>query len=381
VNNTSTPRILHIASGDLWAGAESQLFTLVTTLHKSLGITVSVVLLNHGILEDRLTKAGIEVIVLDETSLNAFQILRRLIHVINEQRPDVIHTHRIKENILGSIAALFAGKTPSLRTVHGAPEHYPSWKQGSKRMIRYLDRLSGRLLQDRVIAVSGDLAGILKDEFPPEIIHGIENGLDLQSFQEPVIEQPTGVSKVPGTFNVGIAGRLVPVKRVDLFIHTVRYILDHYPDMKTSFHIIGDGPQRNDLEKLSRGLNTNHIIHFEGHCSDIARKLRDLDILMLTSDHEGLPMVLLEAMALKVPIIAHATGGIPVLLDNGSCGALVEEHSPKGYAREVYRLSLSPMILSDITARALERVETHYSAEHNARAYLSQYNQIRKPAA
>ena len=115
-------KVLHISSGDLWAGAEVQLFTLAKSLIKNSATQVDVILFNHGRLEQELLDSNINVIVLDETTLNSLQILRKIIHTIKIIHPDVIHTHRLKENILGSAAALLTGNTPTLRTAHGAPE-------------------------------------------------------------------------------------------------------------------------------------------------------------------------------------------------------------------------------------------------------------------
>ncbi len=377
--NDTAIKVLHIASGDLWAGAEVQLYTLVRALHNIPNVSVRVVLLNHGTLERNLHEAGIEVFVYDETSLSSIQLLRHLLLLIREQRPNVIHTHRIKENILGSIAGYLAGRVPSIRTMHGAPEHQAPWWQFPKRIIRLLDRLTGKFIQCRIVAVSEDLAVFLRQLFPHEKIRIIENGIDINSLYNHKVKSISALHTRPNIFRIGLAGRLVPVKRVDIFIKTARYLRDNYPDINANFYIFGDGPLRSELEALSRALDMDSTIHFEGHCDDIIERLQNLDMLMMTSDHEGLPMILLEAMALKVPIVAHATGGIPVLLDNGSCGALVRNHCPEGYAHEVHRLALLPSNLSELTDMALERVRSHYSAEHNARAYLSQYHEINKP--
>ena len=370
--------ILHIASGDLWAGAEVQLYTLARALHTFPGVSVRVILLNHGTLEEKLHEEGIEVLVFDETGLSGLQILRHMKRSISTQRPDVIHTHRLKENILGSIAGYLAGRVPSMRTVHGAPEHQASWRQFSKRIIRTLDRLTGKYIQRRIIAVSEDLAVLLRKTFPPEKIRTIENGIDVSPLSNLAVQSISDTVNHPDIFRIGLAGRLVPVKRVDLFIKTARYIQENHPAIQAEFHIYGDGPLRTQLEALSQELNTAKIIHFEGHCDDISKRLEKLDILMMTSDHEGLPMILLEAMALKVPVIAHATGGIPALLDNGNCGVLVKAHCPEGYAEEILHLSRSEAERSRLAEKALERVKSHYSAEANARNYIEQYSEIRK---
>jgi len=368
-------RILHIASGDLWAGAEVQLCILAKTLHATPGVSVTVILLNSGRLAQQLHNASIEVIVLDESKLNSLQILRAMLHSVREIQPDVIHTHRIKENIFGSIATLLNGRIASLRTAHGAPEHRPAWHHIPKRAILFLDWFCGRYLQSKIIAVSEDLAGILRQDYPPGRIAVIENGIALQAL-DPSIDpskQRTGSKDI---LQIGIAGRLVPVKRVDLFIQAAQALRDQYPEVNASFHIVGDGPLRENLEWLNRQLKTENIVHFEGHSEDIMRRLKELDILLMTSDHEGLPMILLESMALQIPIIAHAVGGIPTLLEEGLCGILVQDHSPSGYARAIHELAESPEKHRKIAQKALDRVKNRYSAEQNARAYLEQYKTL-----
>ena len=375
--NTVPPiNVLHIASSDLWAGAEVQLFTLTRTLHCTLGVSVGVVLLNHGKLEDKLREAGIKVIILNESKLNSLQILCKLIRIIRDQPAAIIHTHRKKENILGSIAALFAGRHPSLRTAHGATELHPSWKQIAKRIILYLDWFCGLLIQQKIIAVSENLGEILNKNFPSNHIRVIENVI----YVENNLSHTEKISKYHKTdqtnFKIALAGRLVSVKRADIFIASARYLMDHHPDIKVSFHIFGDGPLRDDLIKLSKELGTDNIVHFEGHCDDMVQALLEIDVLLLTSDHEGLPMILLEAMALQIPIIAHAVGGIPNLLAHGSCGILVREHSASGYGEEISRLLRNPNSRNSIRKKAFSIVKTRYSAETNARTYLAEYTSI-----
>ena len=366
-------RVLHIVSGDLWAGAEVQLFTLVRALVAEPGVSLQVVLLNHGRLEQELVSAGIQVFLLDETRLNGLQIARRLYRLIRELQPDVIHTHRRKENILGSIAARTVGNTPSLRTVHGAREHPPRWWHLPKRLLYFLDRFCGRYLQCRIISVSEDLARILEKEFPAARIRVIENGIEPETPDKAAASRADDPGTGAGPIRIGYAGRLVPVKRVDLLIETARHIVDHYPDLDASFRIFGDGPLREELERLSSQLGLSGIVSFAGHCEDMRSKLKELDILLLTSDHEGLPMILLEAMALKIPIIAHATGGIPRLLEHGTCGILVHEQEASSYAREIRHLAQTPQNASLMAERALKRVTEHYSARQNARLYREEY--------
>ena len=370
--------ILHIASGDLWAGAEVQLYTLAKTLHKIPNVSVSVLLFNPGMLADKLSAEGIQVTILDESLLNGFKLLAETIRILKSSKIDIIHTHRTKENIIGGISGRLAGNIPSIRTAHGAPEHHHSILNIPKHTIRLLNYISGRYLQRRIIAVSDDLANHLQHTFPDRLINVIENGIDQTSLPVHTNRSDTINHHADGYLHIGIAGRLVPVKRVDLFIQTARHILDQYPTIKAQFHIYGDGPERNSLEQLSKRLGAENIVRFEGHTVDLPGKLQDLDMLLMTSDHEGLPMTLLEAMATATPIIAHATGGIPNLLDHGNCGLLADTQDASSYAEKIYLLAGSDSLRSNITNKALERVRNNYSAKRNAESYLLIYSEIAK---
>jgi len=365
--------ILHIASGDLWAGAEAMLYTLAKTLYNEANTQVSVVILNPGKLEQKLRACGVTVHIIDESHNNNIRIFQQIDKIVSNIKPDVIHTHRTKENILGSIAA-WKNHIPSLRTTHGASEHAASWKQLPKRIIHSLDFFCGRYLQKAIIAVSEDLSEKLKKDLPTKKIHVIENGINLQEISRYITGKKSNNQSC--TFNVGFAGRLVPVKRVDILIKTARHILDHYPKLNVAFHIYGDGPLHNKLKQLSDKLKTDTIVFFKGHSDNIPKEIQMMDVLLMTSDLEGLPMVLLEAMCLKTPIIAHAVGGIPCLLNEGRCGILIHEHSAKAYAEAILKLLDQPERCQHLAQLAFERVNKEYSAISTATKYLSVYEKI-----
>lgn len=371
----SSLKIMHVASGDLWAGAEVQLFTLVKTLHDLDNISVQVTLLNHGELEKRLRAQGIPVGVIPESEFNGAQILSRLLGEFRLHSPDVVHTHRLKENILGGLAARIAGNIPSLRTVHGAPEHSPGWLKPHKQILHGLDWFIGRFFQCRIIAVSDALAVLLRQKFPFEKVTVIENGVDIEAlapFSKPEekLEKPTTPCKI------GLVGRLVAVKRIDIFIETAKRLREHYPEFSTQFHVYGDGPLRAKLENFSISLGVQDIVHFEGHCGDIHSEMASLDALLITSDHEGLPMTLLEAMAIGTPIIAHAVGGIPHALGEGDCGNLVLQQTPEAYATAIINLFKHTLLRNKQVRTAHIRILETNSARINAKSYLAQYQAV-----
>src|SRR6185437_9942163 len=153
VSRAGELRILHVASGDLWAGAEAQACALMSELALMPNTLVAAALMNDGILAGRLRGAGVSVTIFDERRLSAARIFRGLRGLMLIWKPDVVHTHRAKENILGAVAAFTSGRIPSIRTVHGANEQWPRGlvARARHRLLASLDRLCAVHLQRRVI--------------------------------------------------------------------------------------------------------------------------------------------------------------------------------------------------------------------------------------
>ena len=324
--------VVHVASGDLYAGAEVQLYQLIRQLHRSEQCKVSVILLNHGVLERRLSSLGVDVHVLDESRLNGAQIFFETWKLLRGLRPDIVHTHRRKENVIGTVAAKLAGGIATVQTVHGLPEEDVGFWAVVKRLYGMLDRMTARVLADKVVAVSPELGprlGFLQQSK----IAVIENGIDTEELarESPLSEPLPGNARCT---KIALVGRLVPVKRVDVFLSVALLLVRRFPG-RFCFFIFGDGPQTDALQELRRDLGLEHEVHFMGFRESLAPYLSLMDCLVITSDHEGLPMVLLEAMALNVPVVAHAVGGIPDVLGYGQFGLLVEHQDAVEYAAAV----------------------------------------------
>jgi glycosyltransferase involved in cell wall biosynthesis len=366
--------VVHIASGDLWAGAEVQLYHLAKELDKNKQIHLEIVLLNHGILEDKLTGAGIPVTVFDETRLNVVQIFLRLRAYLKTLSPGIIHTHRQKENVLGSTASMLSGRARSLRTVHGASESRPRLIRMDKHLFRILDWLTGRLLQDKIVAVSTQLARQLGARFPAHKIRSIENGIDVEELQA-AAAAPVALPGPPDAIKIAMVGRLVPVKRADIYLHTAR-LLAQDTDRHYAFYIFGEGPLRDDTAALARTLNISQHVYMMGFQTNLAAYLSKMDFLLITSDHEGLPLNLLEAMGLRIPVIAHAVGGIPEVLDNGKCGVLVRENTPENYAAAITRCLSDGGHLTTMVESAYRRLLKRYAIKQTAYHYAQLYAEI-----
>lgn len=364
-------RVLHLVSGDLWAGAEVQAFTLLSHLNRMPQTEVAAILMNEGTLAAKLRSAGISVYVIDERRAGPFQILCALRGVLRDWRPDVVHTHREKENILGSLGNRACRNVSCVRTVHGAKESAATgWRRVRHGVIYYVDRWCGRVLQHRVIAVTNDLAEKLGGKFSIGKIVVIENGIDFDA-----IRSQRGIAEFkarePDAIHVGIAGRLVEIKRIDLFLETAALLLRDCPEQKWRFHIFGDGPMRAKLEALSDRLGLTDTVIFHGHRDDIEICLGGLSTLVICSDHEGLPMISLEAAALGVPAVAHAVGG---LIDVIAEELLVHRHDAAGYKEGVLRALRADS--RAIILRRAEQTAARFSAQTNAENVRALYEEV-----
>jgi L-malate glycosyltransferase len=366
-------RILHVASGDLWGGAEAQACTLLCTLQDSSDVHVAAALLNDGELARRLRARNIEVFVFPESRLGALQILLGLRGLMQRWRPDVVHTHRIKENILGAIANRLAGNAASVRTAHGASEHPPRGLRQLPRRLQYaLDRWVGTHLQQRVVAVSQELREKLLAQFPAQQLVVIANGVDVDGVRAQV-RSVAWREADPRAIHVGIVGRLVPVKRVDLFLDMAARLRDEYPERHWHFHVFGDGPLLDALKMQAQQRGIAAITTFHGHCQDIVPAIAGLDALVMCSDHEGLPMTILEAMAVGTAIVAHALEGLADALRGYARAQLVSEHDAAGYAAG----TMTALAQADAAARF---DEDRFSAVGNARAMTRLYSSLATPA-
>ncbi|HEV2268356.1 MAG TPA: glycosyltransferase [Steroidobacteraceae bacterium] len=369
---TRTLRVLHIASGDLWAGAEVQAFTLISNLARIPNTEVAMVVMNEGTLADKLHSADLPVYMLDEQKVASPLLLVRLCAILRTWRPDVIHTHRDKENILGSLANRLCWNVPSVRTIHGLREEtsLTGLKGVRRRTASALNRWSGRTLQQRVIAVTRELGVRARSEFPAEKIVVIENGIDVEA-----VSSEKGISEFraadPGATHVGIAGRLVDIKRVDLFIEAAALLLGECPQRRWRFHVFGDGPNRQALEDLSRRLQLGDKMIFHGHRPDIETCVGGLDALVICSDHEGLPMVSLEAAVLAVPTVAHAVGGLVEVVPEEF---LVSRHDAVGYKDGILRILRADGRV--IAAKYAADTVARFSARRNAEKVRVLYEQV-----
>lgn len=363
-------KILFVISGDIWAGAEVQAYNLVSALAGNNYETV-VVLFNDGELAKALRKLAVTILVLNEKQFGSLAILFKLVSLLKTEQPRVIHTHGFKENILASLANALSINVKCIRTVHGDYETKIPLHRPDKYFIRLLDRLAGKYLQEKIVVVSTQLAEKIGETYGSRKVELIENTINVSKV---VAESrlPLARKYDEKYFKIAMVGRLVPLKR-----HA--YIISIMPELikktarKVMLYIFGEGPEKPRLEKMIQELDLAGNVKLMGNRRPFYPHFSKMDLVIMPSDHEGLPMTLLEALVLKVPIVAHATGGIPNLLHDGEFGTLVRNHVESAYLNSIMEILAGPEQARAKADRGYEYALEHYDIAGNLGEYERLY--------
>lgn len=356
-------RIILLASGDLYGGAESVVYNLVKGLKEYQSIDLMVVLLNNRRLADLCISQGIETCVIDETKYSFIQLFYHFARIVGKFRPHVIHSHRYKENILALLAKPLGDSTRFITTVHGLSEGHSKLKT---RLLSRINQLLLRLFFDRIVAVSDDIRSFFINEcsFPEDKVIRIYNGIDIPSVNQKK-------QRKDKTVTIGSAGRFVPVKDYLLMVDIASKLCSRRKDIK--FILAGDGPERKNIESRIKACEIDDNFLLIGHVDNMDKFYASIDIYLNTSFHEGLPVTILEAMSYSIPVVAPDIGGLPEVIAHDKTGFLVRKRNAAEFAGVIENMIGNNELLKTIGQNARDRFEHFFSNNHMAKSYLGLY--------
>ena len=292
-----------------------------------------------------------------------FQCLA-LTRFLRRWRPDLVHCHLPLAGVAGRLAGLRAG-TPVIYTEHNLLEHYHPWTRRAALWTWHF--------QQRVLAVSDDVAASIRRHAPDRVpVQVVRNGIDVAAFEP----DPSAVAAVRRRWGIPEPAPLVGQvavfrrqKRLDLWLEAAAEIRRRIPD--TRFLLVGDGPTRSEIEARARELALTDALTLPGLQDEVAPLLGAMDVFLVSSDFEGLPLAVLEAMAARRPVVATAVGGLPeVLQDDGegsdevgadTCGVLVPPGDPAALAKAVAGILADPSRARLLGEQAHRRVALQFS--------------------
>ncbi len=361
-------RIFQLISSGGYYGAETVLINLAASLERAGHRAIVGVFDNRHSpnieIADQAKAHGLSVEMIPCRGQMDWQAVRVIRRCIVAREVDLVHTHGYKADVYGYLAARRLGK-PLVATCHNWPHLTPL-----SRFYALLDRLVLRQFR-RVVAVSDAVADVLqRSGVPPDKIVRIDNGVDLSRF---AAASPTLAHEIarPGKAIIGAVGRLSPEKGFDYFLHAAKKLLADFPE--TLFVLVGEGDQRPRLKELAHELGLTGRVIFAGQRADMPGVYASLDIFVLSSLNEGMPMVILEALGAGRPVVATRVGAIPRLIPEESIGILVSPGDAAELARAMARLLADPEGRRKMGANGQAWVRQHFSAEVMARSYMSLY--------
>jgi glycosyltransferase involved in cell wall biosynthesis len=278
---------------------------------------------------------------------------------------DILHTHGYKTDILGWRAARGTG-CKVVSTPHGW-----STGEGAKvKMYESLDRLALYFF-DAVVPLSTDLyTGLHRFPGLRRKLHLINNGVDLTELQGAgTAAADTTEWKESGARIIGYVGQLIRRKGIDTLIRA----FSELPFKNRRLCIVGEGPQRAELESLAVGLGEGERVRFLGYRADRIAFLRGFDAFVLPSVLEGTPRCLLEAMAVGIPIVATNIPGCRAVIKGGTTGLLFECGDVAGLSQALARLFADPREREALAQAAKVYVNAQFSAEVMAARYADLY--------
>jgi glycosyltransferase involved in cell wall biosynthesis len=300
-----------------------------------------------------------------------------LYNIFRKERFDIVHTHTAKAGALGRLAARFAGVKVVIHTPHGH-NLYGYFGPMFSTIILLIEKFLTKFT-DRIIA----LTALEKRDYEvfrvagPDKVSLVYQGLEIESAASAASDRDAVRRElgIPGDCKVvGTASRLEPIKGPGYFVEAARLVSEKFPD--TKFVMVGEGSLRRKLEEKIKilGLNDNFIL--TGWRDDVRRMLAAYDIMVLPSLNEAVGIVLIEAQAEGVPVIATNVGGIPEIIKDGETGVLVRPANPEDLARAINNLLADDRKRLAMAASGKEWVKGRFEARVMADEITSLYKEL-----
>lgn len=312
--------------------------------------------------EEELRALGVEPEFLDARHLRDVRAFRRLLRLLRREPIDVIHAHLAYASIWGAVAGWWTGR-PVVASLHVTPPRAPRWsREGLRRWLR------ARLLRRCgvvPVAVSRAVARSWSTgtSIPAHRIRVIPNGIEpvprLSPARRRSVRRELGVGD-EATVVMTVAV-LRAAKGLDVLLAAAERVVEACPEV--CFVAVGDGPEREALERRAAVPGLRDRVLFTGFRSDVAELLAAADVFTLPSREDAFPTVLLEAAAAGLPAVASDVGGMPEIVVSGKTGGLVPPEDPDALAEALIELVSQPQRRRRLGRAARRRAESELSAD------------------
>lgn len=367
MSHNQTINVLQLIEGLSFGGAETKLLELIARMDRQRFRTVVCSLGMGDHIKSKFDDLNVKFVNLQRRRRIDPKIIWEVAKLIRDEKIDVVMTTLFYADVVGALARAIS---PAKAVFSWETISAPEWLL-RHRLLTYRFAMH---FCDKVISVSNATADWLVEKrgVPREKVLVIPYGVDLKLYQvgrNPKLKAQLGIAAESPV--VGVVARLHPQKGHRYLIEAARAIVASHPDVR--FVLVGDGELRGELETQVRESSLSQHFHFLGFRDDVKELLKTFDIFVLPSLYEGLPNVVLEAMATGLPVVATAVDGTTELIVENETGFLVPPKKPQDLANKI------SILLGDANRRQCfgqkgrERVEQHYSLEKQVMSFQNLY--------
>ena len=305
--------------------------------------------------------------------------IRAVARAARDAGVDVMHCHGYKANILGGLFGRPAFQGPTVTTLHG-------WTTTTPLQTRWWYSVIERHLLTRFSAVVAVQPGMLTDGRLPRSVRRrltvIENGIDVESSEQSAADDQRTAPAVEALRSfcarratIGVIGRLSAEKGVEVLLDAFARVRKAGVDVQLA--VIGDGPLMSELRNQAAQLELGEAVHFSGFVPAASAILPALALLVIPSHSEGLPMVMLEAMRARRPIVATSVGGIPQALRDGDAGRLVAPGDAHALAAAIETVLRDRELAARYCDAAFREFARRFNVNAMVDRYVSLYERVR----
>ncbi len=363
---TETPlrqklKLLYVDTETVWRGGQEQIYTLITGMLQC-GHKVWLAAPPGAPLAERAKRAGASLLSFQQRFELSPVATWQLFGFMRKHRFQIVHFNTPRPVLTGGLAA--SRSTFPRALVCSRRVNFP--------LRTRFSRLKFNLFMDRVITVSASIRDtLIHDGVRPSLVEVIYEGMDLQGIDALPKAPPRVGDDRPV---IGIVAHLSSEKGHITLIKAVSLLLQSYPRLVLS--VVGEGPLRAELEKLTNTLGASRSVLFLGFREDVDSVMKSFDIFCLPSLSEGLSSAILAAMGNRLPVVATSVGGIPELVTDRKTGLLVPPRDPERLARALRELLDSPDLRKRMGESGRRRVESHFTLEKKIRNFERLYLEL-----
>lgn len=283
----------------------------------------------------------------------------QLLKIVSRKKIDIIHSNATRDHVLSSIAVNYCPKINLIKTEHS----FISGKLSHLALSAYKNT-------DFVVCVSNALReSILKHKIATEKLKVIYNGIEPEKFASiGHLADKTGK-------NVGMIGHLLDMKGQIYFLRAAKILLEKEKGIE--FYIAGTGPDLDMLKEESRILGIEEKVHFKGYVADIPSFMSKIDVLVVPSIEETFGLVILEAFASRVPVVAFDTGGISEIISDKKNGLLIGARDIYALSEKIGQVLHDDLLKNSLTENAFTDFMGKFTLNRMIDDYVSLYNKCR----